>query len=245
MRLPKFNVRLYPFGFFLLTFTCVLATTAFAGSPPVARDLIVQFKADATQADEADANAQAEVDSSEEILTAQMKASGHKGLKRVKTRLPLDKAIEKLSKHRAVEFAEPNWIYTHEASANDTYYLQGYLWGLYGATSNPRNGFGSEAATAWAGGSTGSKNVYIGIIDEGIQTTHPDLRDNAWTNPFDPPDGIDNDGNGYVDDVHGWNFYGGNNSVFEAGDQHGSHVAGTIGARGGNSLGVAGVNWRV
>jgi len=243
--MPKSCTRLYAFPTLVAICVALIGSPARASSDKVAKDLIVQFKPQATQADENDANAQAEVLQSEEISTAPMKAAGKKPLKRVKTRLPLDKAIEKLSRHPAVEFVEPNWIYTHQAAANDTYYLQGYLWGMYGAASNPKNTFGSEAVTAWASGATGSKTVYVGVIDEGIQISHPDLRDNAWTNSYDPPDGIDNDGNGYVDDVNGWNFYGNNNAVFDTNDFHGTHVTGTIGAKGGNSIGVAGVNWNV
>jgi subtilisin family serine protease len=87
------------------------------------------------------------------------------------------------------------------------------------------------------------------VIDEGIQFTHPDLDANVWTNPFDPVNGVDNDGNGYVDDVHGWDFTGNNNSVYDGGksgnkDDHGTHVTGTIGAEG-NGSGVVGVNWNV
>jgi subtilisin family serine protease len=67
-----------------------------------------------------------------------------------------------------------------------------------------------------------------------------------WTNPYDPVDGVDNDGNGYVDDVHGWDFDGNNSSTYDGTqDDHGTHVAGTIGAVGGNGSGVAGVNWNV
>ncbi len=90
----------------------------------------------------------------------------------------------------------------------------------------------------------------MGIIDEGIQFTHPDLQSNVWTNPFDPVDGIDNDLNGYVDDTHGWDFDGNNNTIYDGGshgnlDDHGTHVSGTIGGQGGNGVGVAGVNWNV
>jgi subtilisin family serine protease len=143
------------------------------------------------------------------------------------------------------------------AISNDTYYNGGYLWGMYGddlptAVGAPgtTNGYGSQAEKAWAAGYTGSRGVYVGVIDEGIQFAHPDLAANVWTNPKDPVDGIDNDGNGYRDDIHGWDFYYNNNSVYDGGyygtqDRHGTHVAGTIGAVGGNSRGVVGVNWAV
>jgi hypothetical protein len=89
------------------------------------------------------------------------------------------------------------------------------------------------------------------VIDHGVDVEHPDLAPNIWTNPFDPVDGVDNDGNGYIDDIHGWDFLGRDNSVYDGsanspvGDGHGTHVAGSIGARGGNGAGVAGVNWSV
>jgi subtilisin family serine protease len=68
----------------------------------------------------------------------------------------------------------------------------------------------------------------------------------VFVNVFDPVDGIDNDGNGYVDDVRGWDFANNDNSTFDGvGDDHATHVAGTIGAIGGNAIGVAGVNWNV
>lgn len=127
------------------------------------------------------------------------------------------------------------------------------LWGMYSddqsssiGPSGTTNIYGSQAEEAWDAGYVGSDLVYVGIIDEGFEYAHPDLIDNAWTNPFDPVDGVDNDGNGYVDDVHGWDFFSNDNSVYDGtGDDHGTHVAGTIGASGGNSLGVAGVNWNV
>jgi len=121
---------------------------------------------------------------------------------------------------------------------------------MYGDGTTPTNQFGSQAGEAWAANKTGSKTVYVGVIDEGIQFTHPDLDANVWNNPFDLADGVDNDGNGYVDDLHGWDFDGNNNTIYDGGtrgslDDHGTHVAGTIGAEGGNGIGVAGVNWNV
>lgn len=146
-----------------------------------------------------------------------------------------------------VAFAEPNWIYTHQAVSNDTYFTNGSLWGMYGNSTSPANQFGSEAGEAWAAGKTDCGNVWVGIIDEGYMYSHEDLAANAGTNPGEiAGNGVDDDGNGYVDDVYGWDFAGGDNSVFDgSGDDHGTHVAGTIGGVGGNGKGVAGVCWSV
>ncbi|HEY5782730.1 MAG TPA: S8 family peptidase [Lysobacter sp.] len=156
----------------------------------------------------------------------------------------LASAISTLSSNPAVEYAEPNWVYQHNATSNDTYYTNGSLWGMYGDASSPANQYGSQAAEAWAGGHTACTNVYVGIIDEGFMYDHEDLAANSWTNNFDPADGADNDGNGYIDDIHGWDFAGNDNSTFDGTtDDHGTHVSGTIAGVGGNGKGVAGVCW--
>ncbi|MFC4426514.1 S8 family peptidase [Deinococcus navajonensis] len=148
-----------------------------------------------------------------------------------------------------VRFAEPNWVYQHQATATDDQFANGTLWGMYGDASTPANQYGSQAAEAWARGSVGSDSVYVGIIDEGYQFDHPDLRNNAWLNPYEKANGIDDDGNGYVDDLRGWDFANNDNTVYDGGtrgslDAHGTHVAGTIGGTA-NDGGVVGVNHNV
>jgi len=183
----------------------------------------------------------------EKIMTHMMEKHGIKqGIALVNTPGNVTDAIATVKGLPEVEYAEPNFIYTHEA-INDPYYTNGSLWGMYGDGTSPVNQYGSQAGEAWAAGHTGSNTVYVGIIDEGYMYTHVDLAANAGKNPREiAGDRIDNDGNGYIDDVYGWDFDGNNNTVFDGvNDDHGTHVAGTIGAVGGNGIGVAGVCWNV
>jgi subtilisin family serine protease len=167
-------------------------------------------------------------------------------LLRVPPGLAVAEAARGLSSDAAVTFAEPNWIYTHGLVSNDPQYTSGAMWGMYSPTSTPSNAFGSRAADAWAAGNVGATNVYVGIIDEGMMP-HDDFGVNVWTNPGEVAgNGVDDDGNGYVDDVRGWDFDGNDNTTYDGTqDDHATHVAGTIGAVGGNGFGVAGVNWNV
>ena len=195
-----------------------------------------------------------------EVSRAQ--ARGTAGAARAETLSTLDRSAEKLTlrpglsvpaaikallRNPHVRYAEPDYLLTRAAVSNDAYYTDGSLWGMLGAGSTPANPYGSNAAAAWAAGYTGSGDIYIGIIDEGVQTTHTDLAANIGRNPGEIcNDGIDNDRNGYIDDCNGWDFASNNASVYDAGeDSHGTHVAGTIGGVGGNGIGVAGVNWNV
>ena len=87
--------------------------------------------------------------------------------------------------------------------------------------------------------------VIVAVVDTGIALTHPDLAGNLWTNPGDPADGQDDDGDGFVDDVHGANLIDTDAAARTTTPGHGTHVAGIIGAQGDNGIGITGVNWDV
>lgn len=143
------------------------------------------------------------------------------------------RAYEIISKNEKLGkkvFCSPNYIYTLKRVPNDTRWNQ-----LYGMTK-------IKAPQAWDI-STGSAQVKVGVVDTGILTSHTDLAQNISINSSEIPDnGIDDDSNGTIDDVYGFNFVSNNGNVTDD-HGHGTHVSGTIGAVGDNGNGVTGVNW--
>lgn len=222
-------------------------------------EVIVQFKTTASAQHLADALQRGAL-TVKKHLPAAGKQRGDSGLALMATRLPVATALAVLQNHPAVQYAEPNTIKRHQATSNDPNYVTGKLWGTYGDALSPVNQFGSQANEAWAAGNIGplAGSIYVAVLDQGIDINHPDLAPNIGRNPGETgldaqgrnkaTNGIDDDGNGYIDDVYGYDFVNNDNTVFDGGkekDDHGTHVAGTIGAVGGNGLGVAGVCWNV
>lgn len=142
-------------------------------------------------------------------------------------------------------FERDGVLFSMATTPNDPRFTSGDLWGLHntgqaGGTADAD----IDAPEAWDI-STGSSAVVVAVIDTGTQIDHPDLKDNIWTNPGETPgDGIDNDANGFIDDINGWDFFNDDASVYDGpDDDHGTHCAGTIAGRGNNGTGVVGVSW--
>jgi len=157
-------------------------------------------------------------------------------------------AVRALKGRQGVRFAEPDYTVTVDHDPQDPIYNADVMWGMYGPSGVHQSAYGVDATAAWAASQVGSHSVFVGVVDTGIDISHRDLAPNIWTNPFETPgNGVDDDGNGYIDDVHGWDFFHDDASVFDstASDYHGTHVAGTIGAAGANDEGVVGVSWAV
>lgn len=156
--------------------------------------------------------------------------------------MPVEKAIERLKTNPNVEFAEPNYIYSINLTPNDPFF--GQLWGLnnIGQTGGTPDA-DIDAPEAWDI-QTGKGSVVVGVIDTGVDYTHEDLSANMWINPLEVSDGIDNDGNGYIDDIYGINAITGTGNPMDD-NGHGTHVSGTIGAVGNNGKGIVGVNHQV
>jgi subtilisin family serine protease len=215
-----------------LTVTQLGSFSAAAGSNPegeyVPDGLLVRFQPGAAAAEHAQARGG---------LNAELKHSYTlvPGLEywKLPPGLGVPQAMQALSRNPNILYSEPDYIVTADVIPNDPGYT--YLYGM-GKINAP---------AAWDI-TTGNANFVVGIIDTGIDYNHPDLAANMWHNPgeFGGTTGVDDDGNGYIDDVFGWDFAYADSNPMDV-HSHGTHCAGTVGGVGNNQVGVAGVNWNV
>ena len=220
-----------------LVLTGALAAAAFAADAPrvVPGELIVKYKSGVKAAQRASVRSlarahamrQLDVINAEQIRVDQGTT---------------EEAMQRLRSDPNVEYVEPNYVITLDAVPNDPRFPE-----LYGMRNTGQTGgtpgADIKAVNAWDV-YTGDPNLKIGIIDTGVDYNHPDLAANVWTNPGEiPGNNVDDDGNGYVDDVHGYDFVNNDGDPFDD-NGHGSHCAGTIAGVGNNNVGVTGVNWQ-
>lgn len=188
---------------------------------------------------------------------------------KIKDAKKVDAVISQLRSNPMVRYAEPNFIYRTLLApgenplgtlTNDPDFAKQWDMVNTGQTvCNPDPNGGpciNEAGVKdadinvkplWDAGITGSKNIVVAVIDTGIDYNHPDLKDNIWTNPDEiAGNGVDDDNNGVIDDIHGASFVTSTPSGNPLDDNnHGTHCSGTIGAKGNDGVGITGVNWNV
>ncbi len=228
------------FSFFLVLFSSFLifnpALAEPIQGPYVPGEIIIKYSADATSGEIS-------------TLSSQLNSIRLREFTRIGasleqlTDMTVPEAIGLLENNPLVEYIEPNYLYTIEVIPNDPDFPK--LWGMHntGQTGGTVDA-DIDAPEAW-NEFTGSNNVIVAVIDSGVDYNHPDLAANAWTNPGEiPNNGLDDDGNGFIDDIHGWDFYNLDNDPMDD-NSHGTHCSGTIGGVGNNALGVVGVNWNV
>ncbi len=206
-------------------------------------EIIVKLEEDASQEDLRDLNRRTDASVEEDLPQSEVSVVD----------LPQDLSVsEAVSAYEAspeIEYAEPNFVLKPAAVPNDPSFSMMYALNNTGQTGGVKDA-DIDAPKAWDT-TTGSDDVVVAVIDEGVDISHPDLRDKIWTNAAEVAgNGVDDDGNGYVDDVNGWDFVNDDASVYDpdpltgTGDEHGTHVAGTIAAAGDNGTGITGVSWR-
>lgn len=206
------------------------ALKALVQADHVSGEVLVKFKDDVNLSLQSAQDHELEVLESYQIPSRTTSTLQNSTILRVKTdEADMAQTLERLYLDERVETAFPNFRYETQGLPND---LQSDLWAL------PQ----ISAPIAWQQ-SVGYRGPLIAVVDTGVDTQHPDLGANIWNNPNEVADGLDNDGNGVVDDIHGYNAVDHNSDLTDS-NGHGTHVSGTIGAIGDNAEGVVGVNWQ-
>jgi subtilisin family serine protease len=221
-----------------------LQTRTFGDTEIAVGEVIVRYTAASDPAERAEAREAVDVEEQDPLLLPRTEVLD------LGPGQSVEGAIEELEANPAVKAAEPNYVMELQTTPNDS--LFGLQWGLHNTGQTVNNTTGTadadiDAPEAWER-STGSEDVTVAVIDSGVDLEASDLSPNLWTNPGESgggkeTNGVDDDGNGLVDDVSGWDFAEDDNDPDDENVGHGSHVAGIIGAQGNDGAGVAGVNW--
>jgi subtilisin family serine protease len=215
-----------------------LAQPASGGYAP--DSVLVKYRPSASASAKANARALVQADSYEGYGIVRALENLH-----LKPGQSVARAIDTLENLPFVEYAEPDYL-VHKVTTNDTYYGLLYAIENTGQSIGPNNGTSGtpdadmDVAEACAI-QTGDSDLIIAVIDEGVQYDHPDLNDNMWINAGEVAgNGVDDDNNGFVDDVYGYDFFSNDGDPMDEGG-HGTHVAGTICAETNNGEGISGV----
>ncbi len=233
----------------------VLASAAAAHLPTeyVEGDAIVTFKGTASLVTAEAALARHTLHFSTHFAGLSARRGRHIGLVRGEGRKTAQ-LIAELKADADVETAEPNYRRWVSALPNDSRF--GEMWGLQNTAQSVNGAAGVSGddikfAPAWSLAKPGANPVVVGVIDTGVNFSHPDLVANMWINPGETAlNSVDDDANGYVDDYYGYNFIDGVGDPSESNltngtvSYHGTHVAGTIAAAGNNHLGVIGIDFQ-
>jgi subtilisin family serine protease len=221
----------------LLTMWAILALAIPALAQPreIPGELLIKYRANARGAERASVRSQ--------MRAQPLRHFGFINLDHVRLEgMTTAEAMQQFRGDPRIEYIEPNYEITLDMIPNDPRFPEMYALQNTGQTGGTP-GADIRATSAWDV-FTGDPNLLIGVIDTGVDYNHPDLAGNIWVNPGEiPGNGIDDDGNGYIDDVHGFNFVNNTGDPFDD-NGHGTHCAGTIAAAGNNNVGVTGVAWR-
>ena len=170
-----------------------------------------------------------------------------RGLEVIKLRrgVTVEEAIKIYEQDPNVIYAEPNYVLKTQLIPNDPRFASGEMWGLNNTGQSGGTADADiDAVEAW-NQTTGDAGVIVAVIDSGVDYNHPDLAANMFRNEPDcNSNGIDDDGNGYIDDCYGIDTHNDDSNPMDD-NNHGTHVAGTIGAKGNNAAGVTGINWNI